>query len=615
MDGETMINSIHNGDHPFPVVAQVSLAETAPNYGTLMRPTKNLIDINIDALYNILKQNQGDVNDALGYKKKTVVVTSDPLALVVEKIKVSKQKEKVKVQSESEESDDKDISDLKKITALLAKAFNRKKYYANPTNNNLRTSSASSSANKKLDSDYDQQINANMAFMAKMEKVLSDSDECSSSVEETIVKDNLYNGRKGIGFENPSYFGKAKDLRPSLYDKRVIGLGYTPMFLTHLDEALEIKKFKRARENKIKFAYDYRNLNQTSLLKPYVLTVILEKIIIDLENEVVSLLDKEKEILEIIEALKSKGFESSENAISELENQSENDCQVVEKDTFSSVRRPKHCDAIWKKKGSSNTFNGDLSSVSHSKLNKDVKRYSRKDLLSCNSSHLGDTRSAYACNDAMNVSCNSSLYASYDENDLFSLMICYLLNDYDDVGKLKVKEDIGVFVGYSKESAAFRIYNKRTQKVFHEVSESFQGESSSSSLNDDVQQSPEEVILPQINTQSISNDMIPNVDEVSTSHNVFNERLEDAYFDATIRLFLAYVAHKDFTVFQMDVKTAFLNGILKEEVYVSQNLGFFSTQYPDHVYALNKSLYGLKQAPRAWYDVLSQFLIDSSFQK
>nr|GFA67021.1 retrovirus-related Pol polyprotein from transposon TNT 1-94 [Tanacetum cinerariifolium] len=82
-----------------------------------------------------------------------------------------------------------------------------------------------------------------------------------------------------------------------------------------------------------------------------------------------------------------------------------------------------------------------------------------------------------------------------------------------------------------------------------------------------------------------------------------------------IRLFLIYVAHKDFTVFQMDVKTAFLNGILKEEVYVGQPPGFVSKQYPDHVYALDKALYGLKQAPRAWYDVLSKFLIDSDFQK
>nr|GFA70422.1 hypothetical protein [Tanacetum cinerariifolium] len=194
----------------------------------------------------------------------------------------------------------------------------------------------------------------------------------------------------------------------------------------------------------------------------------------------------------------------------------------------------------------------------------------------------------------------------------------------NDVGKLKAKGDIGVFVGYSKEFAAFRIYNKRTRKihesvnvnfdelsemvskqfslepnlsnlnemgkssnrsvlkinealkndlkdlfqyfydeyydsskimkssttnvetsnaeiplhgeeVFHEVSASFQRETSPSSLNDDVQQSPEEVILPQTNTQSIPINMVHNSDEASTSHNVFNKLLEDAYFDTTLR--------------------------------------------------------------------------------
>nr|GEX49939.1 retrovirus-related Pol polyprotein from transposon TNT 1-94 [Tanacetum cinerariifolium] len=147
------------------------------------------------------------------------------------------------------------------------------------------------------------------------------------------------------------------------------------------------------------------------------------------------------------------------------------------------------------------------------------------------------------------------------------------------------------------------------EKFFHEVSESFQRESSSSSLNDDVQQSPEKVILPQINTQSISNDIIPNVDEATRLVAVGYSQQEGIDYDETfslvarfeaIHLFLAYATHKDFTVFQMDVKTMFLNGILKEEVYVGQPLGFFSKQYPDHVYALKKALYGLKQAPRAW---------------
>nr|GEW28162.1 hypothetical protein [Tanacetum cinerariifolium] len=110
---------------------------------------KNLMDINIDALYNILKQNQGDVNDAMGSKKKTVVVTSDPLALIAEKTNVSRSKEKVVVSSDSKGSEADDFSELKKINALLAKAFNQRKFYSKPTNNNLRTSSTSQSANKK----------------------------------------------------------------------------------------------------------------------------------------------------------------------------------------------------------------------------------------------------------------------------------------------------------------------------------------------------------------------------------------------------------------------------------------------------------------------------------
>nr|GFA08338.1 hypothetical protein [Tanacetum cinerariifolium] len=586
-------------------------------YATMMRQNKNLMDINIDALYNILKQNQGDVNDAIGSKKKTIVVTSDPLDLIAEKTKMSKSKEKVVVSSDSEGSEVDDFSELKKITALLAKAFNRRKFYSKPTNNNLRTSSSSQSANKKQEfvktgdkkedkkadekkrdmskeghfakdckkakvkdyeyyktkmllakkdkdeqvllaedqawmesiqawiessSDSDQEINANMVFIAQIEKVLLDSEASSSSADEKIFENRVEKAnQQSKDFENQNkdlqdkydvlknqtttfemnnnelneqlkelieknndllaqtkllkeqlqfkhvvidthleckekyakleaeryeymirysaYFDndkqhrkqiadqqvlfdkmsvqivksdkhvrdlkntvlekdfkiyeleecvrnkdleiekclEPKDLRPTLYDEKVIGLGYTPMFLTNSDEALEIEKFKRSRENKIEFAYDYGNLNasyvnekinfeddyfqeiinpdfeeidspfqHTSSLKPYVPNVILEKIIIDLEDEVVNLLEKEKVNLETIESLKSKGFESSETVSSESENQSGNDCHVVEKqcgniessnviapdlDTFSSVRRTKNSGVIWKKKG------------------------------------------------------------------------------------------------------------------------------------------------------------------------------------------------------------------------------------------------------------------------
>ena len=69
-----------------------------------------------------------------------------------------------------------------------------------------------------------------------------------------------------------------------------------------------------------------------------------------------------------------------------------------------------------------------------------------------------------------------------------------------------------------------------------------------------------------------------------------------------IRLLVSFAAYKEFILYQMDIKSAFLNDILKEEVYVKKPPGFESKEFPDHVYKLDKALYGLKQAPRAWFD-------------
>nr|GEX78828.1 hypothetical protein [Tanacetum cinerariifolium] len=322
---------------------------------------KNLMDINIDALYNILKQNQEDVNDAMGSKKKTVVVTFDPLAFIAEKTNsANKKQEFVKTDNKRvEKKDDEKKKDMSKV-----KCYNYKKegsftkdckkakvkdyeYYKTKMlltkkDKDEQVLMAEDQAWMESSSDSDQEINANMVFMAQIEKVLSDFEPSSSSADEKISeiakqqvlydkmsvqlveldkhvtdlkntalekefkisklkecvrnkdlelekclerlnvyenklhkmgqtnqtvhmtmpsKDNLYNGRKGISFENPSYFEKPKDLRPTLYDEKVISLGYTMMFLTHSDEALEIEKFKKSRENKIEFAYDYENLN------------------------------------------------------------------------------------------------------------------------------------------------------------------------------------------------------------------------------------------------------------------------------------------------------------------------------------------------------------------
>jgi hypothetical protein len=81
-----------------------------------------------------------------------------------------------------------------------------------------------------------------------------------------------------------------------------------------------------------------------------------------------------------------------------------------------------------------------------------------------------------------------------------------------------------------------------------------------------------------------------------------------------IRILLAFATHHNFKLHQMDVKSAFLNGLISEEVYVEQPPGFEDPHFPNHVYKLHKALYGLKQAPKAWYECLKKFLLKKGFE-
>ena len=81
----------------------------------------------------------------------------------------------------------------------------------------------------------------------------------------------------------------------------------------------------------------------------------------------------------------------------------------------------------------------------------------------------------------------------------------------------------------------------------------------------------------------------------------------------SIRILLVLACHLKFKLYQMDVKTTFLNGFLKEDVYVAQPKGFIDPHFLDHVLYLKNALYGLKQAPRAWYDQLTQYLVSHGF--
>jgi hypothetical protein len=94
----------------------------------------------------------------------------------------------------------------------------------------------------------------------------------------------------------------------------------------------------------------------------------------------------------------------------------------------------------------------------------------------------------------------------------------------------------------------------------------------------------------------------------------FNETFAPVVRLESIRMLLAYATHHSFKLFQMDVKNVFLNGPIKEEVYVEQPPSFESEGYTNHVYKLYKTLYRLKQAPRAWYECLRDFLIENGFR-
>jgi hypothetical protein len=80
-----------------------------------------------------------------------------------------------------------------------------------------------------------------------------------------------------------------------------------------------------------------------------------------------------------------------------------------------------------------------------------------------------------------------------------------------------------------------------------------------------------------------------------------------------IRILLSFATPKGFKLYQMDVKSAFLNGVIQEEVYVRQHLGFESPKYPDRLYKLSEDLYGLKQMPRAWYAMFKMFLLEHGY--
>ncbi|GJX60678.1 retrovirus-related pol polyprotein from transposon TNT 1-94 [Tanacetum coccineum] len=183
---------------------------------------------------------------------------------------------------------------------------------------------------------------------------------------------------------------------------------------------------------------------------------------------------------------------------------------------------------------------------------------------------------------------------------------CFILNTKDYLTKFDPKSYEGVFLGYSQNGKAYIILNKHTRKIEESLNVTFDETPLSSKtsplVDDDLDE--EEAIKARLVAQGYNQQEGIDYDETYAPV----ARLE------SIRILLAYACALDFKLFQMDVKSAFLNGFINKEVYVAQPPGFIDFEKPDHVYKLKKALYGLKQAPKAWYDRLKAFLIKDEYK-
>ncbi|GJS97875.1 retrovirus-related pol polyprotein from transposon TNT 1-94 [Tanacetum coccineum] len=207
--------------------------------------------------------------------------------------------------------------------------------------------------------------------------------------------------------------------------------------------------------------------------------------------------------------------------------------------------------------------------------------------------------------------------------------------------------------GYSQNSKAYIILNKHTRKIKESLNVTFNETpppSKTSPLVDDdldeeeaIKVAEKKILENDIEDETLEIDEVVNIKE-SRNHPLENvignlnqrtlrnkarlvaqgyNQQEGINYNETyalvariesIRILLAYSCALDFKLFQMDVKSAFRNGFINEEVYVAQPPGFIDFEKPDHVYKLKKALYGLKQAPKAWYDRLKAFLIKHEYK-
>nr|GEV61536.1 hypothetical protein [Tanacetum cinerariifolium] len=412
--------------------------------------------INIDALYNILKKNQGDVNDAMGSKKKTVVVTSDPLALIAEKTNVSRSKEKVLylwtlkesankkqeyVKTDTKRVEKKD--DEKKRDMSRVKCYNCKKeghfgkdckkakvkdseYYKikmllAKKDKDEQVLLAEDQAWMESSSDSDQEINANMVFIDQIEKVLYDSEASLSSADEKISEVSFYlsESESESEFETSEYYDNSTN-----YGLFVNNDDDQEIFYDVIDSASVESSEKVISEIENKSKNDCQVIEKVcdseenlNVIAPGMFKLSMSQSVTLISVTKTSCASNSVETKLKRKRHKRTSSKQNDKQVNNAVLRANRDfVHFSDLDNLNSVKRPKDSGVMWMRKGSSNTVKDDLSSVNHSKLNKNVKRYSRKNLMACNNS---DTRNAFDCNNARNALSNARMNASVNVNDLF----------------------------------------------------------------------------------------------------------------------------------------------------------------------------------------------------
>ncbi|GJQ98067.1 retrovirus-related pol polyprotein from transposon TNT 1-94 [Tanacetum coccineum] len=210
--------------------------------------------------------------------------------------------------------------------------------------------------------------------------------------------------------------------------------------------------------------------------------------------------------------------------------------------------------------------------------------------------------------------------------------LCYIVRDGENFDKMKEKGDACIFIGYSTQSRAYRVYNKRTRVIVETIHVNF--DKLPQMASDHVSYDP--VLQYEIVTMSNELDFLfsPMFDELLNGttqvmlkssvviaadapdkHHPLEQVIRNPSQLIRTRRQLETDGEMCMFALTMDVKIRFLNGPLKEEVYVNQPDGFVDPHHPEKVYRLKKALYGLKQAPRVWFDELSNFLVSKGFSK